>query len=89
MLLAKSVGNVPIRLTKERWGHIISCHPEMKEQRDKVLETVRESDYVQKGNFDAWIAVKSYPDTPLTEKYLAVINKELILRGPSFEFCLH
>jgi hypothetical protein len=31
MILAKSKNGVPIRLTDERWAHILIGHPELKE----------------------------------------------------------
>lgn len=76
MLITKSVDGVPIRLTEERWQHIVDRHPEMKEQKAKVLETVATPDYVQKGDFDTKIAIKFHQGTPLTDKHLAVIYRE-------------
>jgi hypothetical protein len=40
MLIVRSRNGVPVRLTDERWLHIISRHPEMRELRDRVLETL-------------------------------------------------
>jgi len=40
-----------VRLTEERWMHIVSRHPEMAEYRSKVLETIATPDYVQQGDF--------------------------------------
>ena len=77
MIIVKSKNNVPIRLTHERWYHIVERHPEMDEQKEKVLETLNTPDLVQDGDFGTLIALKFYPKTPLTTKYLAVIYKEI------------
>lgn len=76
MLIVRSRGGAPVRLTDERWKHITVRHPEMKEQRDRVLETVSDPDLIQVGDSGELIAVRHYADTPLTEKYLVVPYKE-------------
>lgn len=76
MVIVRSVNNVPIRLTTERWQHIIGKHPEMGTQRDRVLETVRTPDAIQKGDFGELLALRLYPHTPLTRKYLIVAYRE-------------
>lgn len=77
MGIVRSVDEVPIRLTEERWKHISRRHPEMKNQRERVLETVSEPDLVQRGDAGELLAVRYYPETPLTEKYLVVPYREL------------
>ena len=76
MILVNSKNGVPIRLTQERWGHIARRHPEMENQREKVLETLSTPDMVQQGDLDTLIAVKLYTETPLAEKYLIVVYRE-------------
>lgn len=78
MIIVKSKNNVSLRLTKERWNHIILRHPEMNSQRDLVLETVTEPDLIQQGDFGELIAIRFYKRTPLTSKYLVVIYKEVM-----------
>jgi len=78
MIIVKSKNNVPLRLTKERWNHIILRHPEMDVQKEHVLETVTAPDLIQEGDFGELLAVKFYEKTPLTSKYLVVIYKEVI-----------
>ena len=77
MIIVKSVENVPVRLSQERWEHIIKRHPEMKYQKERVLETIENPDLVQKGDFGGRLAIKFYEDTPLTSKFLVVIYKEV------------
>ena len=77
MQIVKSVAGVPIRLTQERTEHIERRHPEMSGQGEKILETVSSPDYVQEGDSGTSIAVRHYPQTPLTEKYCCVVYREL------------
>jgi len=77
LLIADSVDGVPIRLTGERWGHICRRHPELSNQKEKILETLREPTEVLKGDFGEKLAVRFYRRTPLTAKYLVVAYKEV------------
>jgi len=77
MLIVRSRNGVPVRLTKERWQHIVRRHPEMDDQRERVLETVAEPDMIQQGDFGALLAIRFYPDTPLTSKSLVVAYREV------------
>ena len=76
MLIIRSHGNVPVRLTDERWRHIIQRHPEMEDQGERVLETVAEPDLIQQGDFGELLAVRFYASTRLTSKYLVVAYRE-------------
>ena len=77
MIIIKSVHGVSIRLTNERWSHITRRHPEMCNQKQKVLETVGNPDLLQRGDFGEVLAIRYYEDTPLTSKYLVVAYKEI------------
>ena len=77
MLIARSRNGVPVRLTEERWQHIVRRHPEVGGQREEVLETLAKPDVVQKGDLDELLAVKFYPETPLSEKFLVVVYREV------------
>jgi hypothetical protein len=77
MKIVKSVAGVPIRLTTERLEHIEKGHPEMLGQEDRILEVVSSPDFAQEGDSVTLIAVKHYSKTPLTEKYCAVVYREL------------
>jgi hypothetical protein len=85
MLIVHSRNGVPIRLTEERWQHIISHHPEMEEQSERILETLAEPDMIQKGDFGELLAIRFYPETPLTPKFLVVAYREV---GPEDGFIL-
>jgi len=77
MIIVQSVNSIPIRLTLERWDHIIRRHPEIENQKDKVLETISHPDLIQEGDLSDLLAVKYYRHTPLTTKYLVVVYKEI------------
>jgi len=77
MIIVRSKNDIPIRLTKERWAHIIRGHPEMDGQKEKVLDTLDKPDCVQEGDFGTLVAVKLYQDTPLGTKHMVVIYKEV------------
>jgi hypothetical protein len=76
MVIVKSKNSVNLRLTTERWSHIVRRHPEMDSQREHVLEAVTNPDLVQKGDFGELIATRFYERTPLTSKHLVVVYKE-------------
>jgi len=73
MEIAISKGNVPIRLTEERWFHIIESHDDLAGYYDDVLDTIENPDYIIKGYKGALIALKRKG----RKKFLAVVYKEL------------
>jgi hypothetical protein len=76
MLFVRSKNAVPVRLSVERWRHVLSRHPEMAQQQDRVLETVESPEMIQEGDFGELLAVRLYPETPLTRKFLVVVYRE-------------
>lgn len=48
----------PIRLTDERWQHIVGAHPEMSGRRTEVVQTITEADGVVLGSDGAHIAFR-------------------------------
>ena len=77
MIVVQSKNGVGIHLSQERWDHIVRRHPEIKDQRQKILDTINDPEMIQKGDFGELIAVRFYPKTPLTNKYLVVAYKEI------------
>ena len=71
--------NREIRLTEERKEHLEEVHPEMKDQIDRVQETLKIPDYVFRSISDKEVELfyKAYKNTPVTEKYLCVVIKVL------------
>jgi hypothetical protein len=76
VLIVHSHNGVPIRLTEERWQHVMHRHPDMETQRERALETLVEPDMIQEGDFGTLLAARLYPETPLTRKYLVVVYRE-------------
>ena len=72
MEIAKSKNNVPIRLTEERWRHIVENHDDLAGYYDEVLSAIEEPDYVIQGYREAIIALKEVE----RDKFLAVVYKE-------------
>ncbi len=73
----RSVSGVKIRLTPERWRHIVSRHPELEPFIDAVLATLSSPDFVVKGRVGELIAVRLLPKLPIRIKHLMVAYKEL------------
>jgi hypothetical protein len=69
MDLTISVDGVPIRLTTERWFHIVENHDELAGYYDAVLETVGDPDLVLPGHGKSLIAIRNYG----RRRYLYVI----------------
>jgi hypothetical protein len=44
--IADSVNGVPVRLTDERWAHILDSHPELASYRETILDAVEKTDYI-------------------------------------------
>jgi hypothetical protein len=73
MDVAMSVNRVPIRLTDERWSHIVNAHDEMAGYNDDCLQVVEDPDLVLPGLRGSLKAVKSYG----RNRYLVVIYREV------------
>jgi len=70
---AYSVNGVPIRLTDERWEHIVYRRPEMASFIEAVLEAVGNPEYILRGYKGALIAVTHLGG----RSYLNVVYREL------------
>jgi hypothetical protein len=68
-----SVDGVPIRLTEERWFHIVENHDEMAGYYDEVCETVADPDLVLPGYRGSLIAVRNYG----RRRFLFVIYRQM------------
>lgn len=69
---AISRNDVPIRLTEERWFHIVETHDEMAGHYDEVLSAIENPDYIIQGYRDAFVALKTIGK----KKLMAVVYKE-------------
>lgn len=73
MDIAYSVNGVPIRLTEERWFHIVENHDDLAGHYDDILNAIESLDFVLRGYKGAQIAIKGIA----RRRYLAVVYKEL------------
>lgn len=76
MIIVHSHNKTPIRLTEERWSHIIRRHPGVEKMRDQCLETVANPEAVMEGDFGELLAVRRFRKTALSQKYLIVVYRE-------------
>ncbi len=73
MELAYSVNGVPIRLTDERWTHIVENHEEMLDRGDDVLDVLKNPEWIKRGEHSSLIAWRGFGRLG----YLCVHYKEL------------
>ena len=73
MDIAYSINGVPVRLTFERWCHIVENHDEMASYFHDVLETIERPELVARGNRGSLKAARSWGK----RKWLVVIYREL------------
>ena len=73
MEIVPSVHGVPIRLTAERWLHIVDARDELVGREDEVLDAVEHPDWLTPGYRGSLVAWKGYG----RNRYLAVVYKEL------------
>jgi len=67
-----SVNGVPIRLTAERWMHIVENRDELAGRTDDILDAIEQPDWVTKGYGGSLIAWKGF-----RRRHLAVVYREL------------
>lgn len=68
-----SKNGVPIRLTEERWEHIIEQHAELKDSKSQILQAIGDPQRVVAGTGGELLAVKPIQ----SEKQLVVVYREL------------
>ena len=73
MEIVRSKIGVPIRLTEERWQHIIKGHLELKSYQNEVLETVAQPDEIYQGAQGEFLAVRKISK----DKFLVVVYREI------------
>jgi hypothetical protein len=71
--IADSVNGVPIRLTDERWEHILYRRPDMASFIETVLDAVGDPEYILRGYKGTLIAVMHLGE----RSYLNVVYREL------------
>ncbi len=76
MDVAYSVNGVPIRLSYERWYHIVENHDDLASAFHEVLDSVQKPDLVARGSHGALKAVRNLG----RRKWLVVVYRELSRR---------
>lgn len=75
MVIVRSRNHVPVRLTAERWNHIVARHPEMADYHGKVLESLADPDLVQQGDFGELLAVREHDELKLG-RFVVTVYRE-------------
>jgi len=70
---SQSVDGIPIRLTPERWLHIVENHDDLAGYYDEVLDTVADPEVVLPGYGGSLIAVRQLGQ----RRYLCVVYRQL------------
>ncbi|MGD0462881.1 MAG: hypothetical protein ABSB74_10375 [Tepidisphaeraceae bacterium] len=73
MEISTSINGVPIRLSYERWYHIVENHDEMASYYHDVLETVQSPQLIVRGNRGALKAARSLGK----RRWLVVVYREV------------
>ena len=76
MEIVYSVNGIPIRLTYERWYHIVENHDELASYFHDVLDAVGKPELIVRGNKGTLKAVRNIG----SEKWLVVVYRELSKR---------
>lgn len=75
MDIAVSINKVPVRLTKERWHHISTGHPEIADYYFEILETIENPKTLYEGIHGELIAIGHKLEQ--TNKFIVAIYKEI------------
>lgn len=67
-----SQNGTSIRLTGERWKHIVLMHPSLVDKQTTILTTVKDPDYIFRGRSGELLAVSKLSIT----RYLVVVYRE-------------
>ena len=68
-----SLNDIPVRLTEERWRHIVDAHPYMTRYYEQMLDAVDDPEYIILGHKGSLIAVVGLQKN----KILHVMYREL------------
>jgi len=58
MNVVLSINNLPIRLTDERWAHIVAEHAELTAMQSDILETIANPQRVLEGSAGELLAIR-------------------------------
>ncbi len=80
MLEFRDIHGRIIRLSEERQSHLEADHPEMRNQTERIAETLLGPDRIVRSRTDEQVELfyKWYPTTPVTTKFLCIVVKALL-----------
>ena len=76
MEIVLSINSVPIRLTSERWVHIVENHDDLAGQFHEVLEAVADPHYIVQGGEGELLAVREHRPLALIVVYREMPSKD-------------
>lgn len=76
MEVAASRNGKPIRITDERWTHVVESHDYMAGNRDLVMETLEDPDFIVTGGKGELIVLRHYQVTSISEKHVVAVYRE-------------
>ena len=76
-----SKNGIPIRITDERWTHVVESHDYMAGNRDLVVETIEDSDYIVTGRKEELVALRHYHSTSISEEHVVAVYREFVDDG--------
>ncbi|MBI3800344.1 MAG: hypothetical protein HY268_25635 [Deltaproteobacteria bacterium] len=71
-----SKNGILIRVTDERWIHVVESHDYMAGNLELVVETIEDPDYIVAGREGELIALRHYERTSISEKSVVAIYRE-------------
>lgn len=71
-----SKNGIPIRITDERWTHVVESHDYMAGNLELVMETIEDPDYIVAGRKGEFIALRHYESTSISEKTVIAAYRE-------------
>jgi|SRR5882724_4196755 len=76
MEIAVSRHGIPIRISDERWIHVVEAHDYMAGNLELVIDTLQDPDAMVAGSQGELIALRHYETTVLSEKYVVAVYRE-------------
>ena len=76
METASSKNGLSIRISTERWTHVVESHDYMAGNFDLVVETIEDPDYIVAGSKGELIAMRHYETTSISEKSVVAMYRE-------------
>jgi hypothetical protein len=77
MEVAVSRNGISIRITDERWTHVVESPDYMAGNSDLVVETIEDPDSIVTGGKGELLALRHYQATSISEKHVVVVYREL------------